>query len=251
MRKLQLVYEGKSKRVYSLDEDSLVMEFKDDVTALDGSVKAIAMGKGVLSARLSAFFFKLLEDHGIKTHFLNYDGCRIVVVKRLNIIPVEVIVRNYAYGSLFKRIPLYRPLQRLDPPLIEFHYKDNDLHDPLVLEEDLIRTRLLTHEELNFIKNVSLKVNDILTKFFESRNLKFIDMKLEFGRTKKGEILVADEISGDTFRVVDDQGNHLDKEIFRRSRDVALLLKAYIRLAQVVGVGIDDIYTPCRDYYNE
>jgi phosphoribosylaminoimidazole-succinocarboxamide synthase len=251
MKTPQLIYEGKSKRVYSLDDDRLVMEFKDDVSALDGVIKAVAMGKGVLTARLSAFFFKLLEENGIKTHFLDYDGCRSIVVKRLSIIPIEVIVRNYAYGSLFKRMPIYRPLQQLDPPLIEFHYKDDDLHDPLVLEEDLIRTKLLSYDELDIIKNLSLKINNVLTKFFESKKLKFIDMKLEFGKTKKDEIILADEVSGDTFRVIDDYGNHLDKEVFRRSRDVALLLKAYIKLSQVVEVKVDDIYTPCRSYYYE
>lgn len=251
METLHLIYEGKSKRVYSLDENSLVIEFKDDVTAFDGSVKAVAMGKGVIAARLSAYFFQLLESYGIKTHFISYDKCRRIIAKRLNIIPIEVIVRNYAYGSLFKRMPIYRPLQKLDPPLIEFHYKDDDLHDPLVLEEDILRVKLLSKEELEFIKNTSLRINEILTNFFEVRNLRFIDMKLEFGKSKKDEIILADEISGDTFRVSDDYGNHLDKEIFRRTKDVGLLLKAYIRLAQVVGVGIDDIYPSCRGYYSE
>ena len=241
---MQLIYEGKAKRVYALDEDTLVMEFKDDVTAADGMIKAVALGKGVLAARISAFFFRLLEEHGIKTHFIDYDNKRRLIVKRLEMIPVEVIVRNYAYGSLLRRMPLYKPLQKLDPPLIEFHYKDDDLHDPLVLEEDLIRTGLLDDKAIEYIKMTSLKINKILSDFFSSKKLRFIDMKLEFGYTKTGEILLADEISGDTFRVMDENNNHLDKEVFRRTRDAGLLLKAYMRLAEVVGVKTDDIYIP-------
>ncbi|MDK6028215.1 phosphoribosylaminoimidazolesuccinocarboxamide synthase [Ignisphaera sp. 4213-co] len=243
MNTLQLIYEGKSKRVYAKDEDTLVIEFKDDVTAIDGLVKAVAIGKGVLAARISAFFFKLLNDAGIKTHFIEYDGFRRIIVKKLEIIPVEVIVRNYAYGSLLRRLPIYKPLQKLEPPLLEFHYKDDDLHDPLVLEEDLIRTGILSEQELDFIKSVSLRVNDILTKFFESKKLKFVDVKLEFGKSRSGEILVADEISGDTFRVLDENGNHLDKEVFRRTKDAGLLLKAYLRLAEVVGVSVDGVFS--------
>lgn len=239
---LQLIYEGKSKRVYAVDEDTLVMEFKDDVTAADGLVKAVALGKGVLAARISVFFFKLLENAGIKTHFIDYDGSRRIKVRRLEIIPLEVIIRNYAYGSLIRRMPLYKPMQKLEPPLIEFHYKDDDLHDPLILEEDAIRTGILDARDIETIKGVSLRVNEILTRFFESKNLRFIDIKLEFGRSRSGEIILADEISGDTFRVVDENNNHLDKEIFRRTRDVGLLLKAYLRLAEVVGVRIDDVY---------
>ncbi len=239
---LQLIYEGKSKRVYARDEDTLIIEFKDDVTAADGAIKAIALGKGVLTARISTHLFKLLDKAGIKTHLIDYDGYRKMLVRRLEIIPVEVIVRNYAYGSLLKRIPLYKPLQKLEPPLIEFHYKDDDLHDPLVLEEDLIRTQVLDFNILDYIKKTSLKINEILLSFFSSKNLKFVDIKLEFGISKSKDIVLADEISGDTFRVLDENNNHLDKEIFRRTKDVGLLLKAYLRLAKIIEVNIDDIY---------
>lgn len=239
---LQLIYEGKSKRVYARDEDTLIIEFKDDVTAADGAIKAVALGKGVLTARVSAHLFKLLDKAGIKTHLIDYDGYRKMFVRRLEIIPVEVIVRNYAYGSLLKRMPLYKPLQKLEPPLIEFHYKDDDLHDPLVLEEDLIRTQVLDFNILGYIKRTSLKINEILLSFFSSKNLKFVDIKLEFGISKSKDIVLADEISGDTFRVLDENNNHLDKEIFRRTKDVGLLLKAYLRLAKIIEVNIDDVY---------
>ncbi|MEM4789060.1 MAG: phosphoribosylaminoimidazolesuccinocarboxamide synthase [Ignisphaera sp.] len=241
----KFVYEGKSKRVYALDGDTLVMEFKDEVTAFDGTVKAIAMGKGIIAARLSTFFFKFLGNNGIRSHFINYDGCRRITVKKLDIIPLEVIVRNYAYGSLLKRMPLYKPLQKLDPPIIEFHYKDDILQDPLVLEEDILRVKMLEKHELEVIKDMSSKINELLYKFFEFKNLRFVDIKLEFGKSKSGEILLADEISGDTFRVIDQNNNHLDKEIFRKARDVSLLLKAYIKLAEVVGINVNDIYASC------
>jgi phosphoribosylaminoimidazole-succinocarboxamide synthase len=244
MRTLQLIYEGKSKRVYAVDEDTLVMEFKDDVTAADGLVKAVAMGKGVLAARISAYLFNLLEKSGIKTHFIDFDGLRMMYVKRLEVIPIEVIVRNYAYGSLLRRMPLYKPLRRLEPPLIEFHYKDDDLHDPLILEEDVLRVGIVDAQTLSYIKDRSLKANRILTSFFESKDLKLVDIKFEFGVDRHAEVILADEISGDTFRVLDENGEHLDKEVFRRTRDVGLLLKAYLRLAERIGVGTEDVYTP-------
>jgi phosphoribosylaminoimidazole-succinocarboxamide synthase len=247
--KLKLIYEGKAKYVYALNDELLLMVFKDDVTAFDGKVKATVIGKGILAARLTAFFFRLLEEQGIRTHFIDYDGCRGIVVKRANIIPLEVIVRNYAYGSLFRRMPSYKLLQKLDPPLTEFHYKDDVLGDPLVLEEDILRTGILSREELEYIKQLSLKINSILLEFFESRNLRFVDMKLEFGKVRSGEIVLCDEISGDTFRVLDPSGEHLDKEVFRRTKDPGLLLKAYLKLAQIVGVDVNDINIPCRGYY--
>ncbi len=251
MKNLQLIYEGKSKYVYTLDEDTLVMEFKDDVTALDGAVKAVAIGKGIIAAQLSAYFFKFLKDSNIKSHFLSYDGCRRIIVRKLDIIPIEVIIRNYAYGSLLKRMPLYEPLQKLDPPLIEFHYKDDTLHDPLVLEEDLIHAKILDKSTIDEIKEMGLRVNELLTRFFEYKNLRFLDIKLEFGRSKSGEILLADEISGDTFRVLDQNNNHLDKEIFRKTKDVGLLLKAYLRLAEVVGLDVGNILTFCGSSHNQ
>ena len=244
MNMLQLIYEGKSKRVYAVDEKTLIMEFKDDVTAADGLVKAVAMGKGVLAARVSAHLFNLLEKSGIETHFIEYDSKRRMRVKRLEIIPIEVIVRNHVYGSLLRRMPLYKPLQRLEPPLIEFHYKDDDLHDPLVLEEDIIRVGIVDAHTLNRIKDSTLKVNNILTNFFASKNLKLVDIKLEFGVDNHGNVILADEISGDTFRVLDENGEHLDKEVFRRTRDAGLLLKAYLRLAERIGIGIEDVSTP-------
>ncbi|MEM2206743.1 MAG: phosphoribosylaminoimidazolesuccinocarboxamide synthase, partial [Sulfolobales archaeon] len=122
----ELIYEGKTKRVYVKNQDTLLLEFKDVVTALDGVKKLHAPGKGVLNAAISAFFFRLLEAYGVKTHFIDYDGVNIHTVRRLKIIPIEVVVRNYAYGGLIKRLPLFKQLEKLSKPLIEFHYKSDE-----------------------------------------------------------------------------------------------------------------------------
>jgi len=236
-----MLYEGKSKRVYVKNQEELLMEFKDEVTAMDGAIKAVVSGKGVINARLSAYFFEILEKNGVKTHYIDYDGGRVLTVKKLTVLPIEVIVRNYAYGSLLKRMPLYKPLQKIDPPLVEFHFKDDSLHDPLILSDDLINTNIVSRRELEEIVNISLEVNAILSKTLLSKNLRLIDIKLEFGKDKDGFLVLADEISGDTFRVMDENNNHLDKEIFRKTKDANLLIKAYASLCQKLGVSIDDV----------
>ncbi|MEM0228329.1 MAG: phosphoribosylaminoimidazolesuccinocarboxamide synthase [Ignisphaera sp.] len=239
---MEMLYEGKSKRIYVKNSDTLLMEFKDEVTAMDGTVKAVAKGKGIVNARISAYLFEFLEEAGMRTHYIDYDGMRTLTVKRLSIIPIEVIVRNYSYGSLLKRMPLYKPLQKLDPPLVELHFKDDSLHDPLILVEDVLNAGLLTKNDMQTIANISLEVNKLLKDLFLSKNLTLIDMKLEFGRDRNGDIVLADEISGDTFRVLDENGEHLDKEIFRKSKDANLMMKAYVNLCKRLGVGVDDVH---------
>jgi phosphoribosylaminoimidazole-succinocarboxamide synthase len=234
---MDLIYEGKSKYVYVKTADELVMEFKDEVTAGDGAVRAAAPGKGVLCAAVSAYLFKHLEGRGIRTHFLDYDGAKKLTVRKLRMIPLEVIVRNYAYGSLLKRMPLFRELQPLNPPLVEFHYKDDTLHDPLVLAEDIVRAGLAARELLNAMVETSLRVNEELTKLLASKRLTLVDAKFEFGLLG-GELVLADEISGDTMRVLDESGRHLDKEVFRRSKNVETLLAAYRELASRLGLEV-------------
>lgn len=237
---MKLVYEGKSKRVYVKDEHTVLLEFKDDVTAMDGAVKALMKDKGVINAAISAYLFKYLEENNVKTHFIDYDGFRIITAKKLRIIPIEVIVRNYAYGSLLKRMPLYKLLQKLDPPLVEFHFKDDSLHDPLILFEDIVNTGLLNENELTEIIKQAAKINNLLTKLFSSKNLLLVDIKLEFGKNLNNEILLADELSGDIFRVLDENRNHLDKEVFRKSKDVELLARAYRELCDRLGVKVKE-----------
>ena len=236
-----LIYEGKSKRVYVKNRDELILEFKDEVTARDGALRAFIRSKGIVNARVSAYFFSALSKKGIDTHFLDYDGVRRMTVKRLRMLPLEVIVRNYAYGSQLKRMPLLKPLQELNPPVIEFHYKDDSLHDPLIIIDDIINSGVANHKELNLIIKTSLRINDILREIFSEAKLKLIDFKLEFGRDKNNELILADEISGDTFRVIDENGRHLDKEVFRRTGDPKTLVNAYSELCKKLGIKVDDV----------
>ncbi|MCS7108226.1 MAG: phosphoribosylaminoimidazolesuccinocarboxamide synthase [Sulfolobales archaeon] len=238
MENLRLIYDGKTKRVYVKSDDMLLMEFKDVVTALDGAKVTHAAGKGVLNAALTAYFFKLLKSEGIDNHFIHYDGERSVIVKKLSMIPAEVVVRNYAYGGLVKRLPLLKPLTKLNTPTVEFHYKSDELHDPLILSEDLINAGLVSPHELEVIKEVSLKVNDVLLRRFDGCGLLLLDFKLEFGRDSDGKVLLADEICGDSVRVIDSDGRHLDKEVFRRGGSVDDLVKAYTLLACKLGIDV-------------
>lgn len=238
-----LIYVGKSKNVYRYPENPevLIMEFKDEVTAGDGAVRATVPYKGILNARTSYYFFKLLEERGIRTHLIDYDGRKKMFVKKLKMVPVEFVARNYAYGSLLKRMPLFKPLQPLEPPIVEFHFKDDSLHDPLILAEDIIQSGALARDKLNEAIEITLKVNEILREEFSSKKLKLIDLKLEFGLDKEGKILLADEITGDSFRVMDESGNHLDKEIFRKTKDANLLFNSYIKLAKALEIGLEDV----------
>jgi len=239
---IHILYEGKSKRVYVKSDNVLIMEFKDEVTAGDGAVKALAPGKGILCACISAHLFKVVEGFGIETHLLGYDGSRRIEVRRLKMVPLEVIVRNFSYGSLLKRVPLYKKLEPLVPPLVEFHYKDDSLHDPLVLPEDVLRVGLLTKRELDRLVELSLLVNHSLSRYFRSLGLRLVDIKLEFGYWRD-DFVLADEISGDTFRVLDEHNNHLDKEVFRMTRSVESLLKAYKELASRLGLRVEALPT--------
>lgn len=242
MTTYELIYEGKTKRVYVKNDDILLLEFKDVVTALDGVKKLHAPGKGVLNAAVSAFFFKLLEANGVKTHFIDYDGVNVHTVRRLKMIPIEVVVRNYAYGGLIKRLPLFKQLEKLSKPVIEFHYKSDELHDPLILPEDVLNSGLMSDEELNELRLITYKVNDILTYELSRHELRLIDLKVEFGRELSGgSLILADEISGDSIRVVDEGGNHLDKEVFRKGGSVEALLSAYSLLACRLGINVEGV----------
>lgn len=232
-----LLYEGKSKRVYINDEKTLLLEFKDEVTALDGAKVDKAPGKGILNAAISSYFFRVLEVSNVKTHYISYDGNRSLIVKRLNMIPLEVIVRNYAYGSLIKRLPLFKPLTKLQAPIVEFHFKSDKLHDPLVLPEDVVNAGMLASGDVHRIREEALRINDILTRELDRRGLTLIDFKVEFGRDpESGELILADEISGDTIRVINEEGSHLDKEIYRSGGSVKELIQAYMLLACKLGI---------------
>jgi phosphoribosylaminoimidazole-succinocarboxamide synthase len=232
---VELVYEGKAKRVYGLDNERLIMEFKDEVTAFDGLRKEVAIGKGRLAAAQTAFFMSYLEGNGVRTHFIDWDGDRRITVRALRMVPIEVIVRNYAYGSFLKRMPMVKPLTKFSKPLVEFHLKSDELHDPLLTMDDIIEAGLLTREELQEIINTSLRVNDLLTNLLSTRGLTLVDFKLEFGFDRSGRLLLADELSGDTMRILRN-GKHLDKELFRMGASAMDLVKAYAELNALLGI---------------
>lgn len=219
------LYEGKAKKIYrTVDPALYLVEFKDDATAFDGVKKDRLADKGILNNRLSALFFSLLEDKGVATHFVRTTGEREMLVKALQIIPVEVIVRNIAAGSLSQRlgIPEGTALSRA---VLEFSYKDDALHDPMINHYHIYAMELATAEEMAVVEAAALRVNEILQPFLAARGITLVDFKLEFGR-HDGGILLGDEISPDTCRFWDSSsGEKLDKDRFRR--DLGGVVDAY------------------------
>jgi phosphoribosylaminoimidazole-succinocarboxamide synthase len=215
VEKGKLLYEGKAKKVYEvLKSELIIQEFKDAATAFDGKKKGIITGKGDVNAQVSARLFQLLEEKGIRTHFKKLLTKNELLTERLEMIPVEVIVRNIAAGSLAKRLG-YKEGQLLKKTIIELYYKSDELGDPILNEDHIAELGLATPDELRRMKKISLKVNQVLKEFFDQLGVTLVDFKLEFGR-KDGEIVLADEISPDTCRLWDKRsGERLDKDRFR------------------------------------
>ncbi len=221
------VYEGKAKKVISLDEGKVIMEFKDDVTAFDGGKKAQFRGKGWLNAQISAHLFRVLEEKGIKTHFIGVAGENRLIVERLRMYPLEVVVRNVVAGSLKRRLPLEEGTE-LPEPIVELYYKDDSLHDPMI---NRYHAKILgvSEAELGEIERIALNVNEILREYFRGRGIILVDFKLEFGKNERGEIVLGDEISPDTCRFWDaETKKSLDKDVFRF--DKGDLINAYEEL---------------------
>ena len=216
MEKRKLIYEGKAKKVYETDNaDLLIQEFKDDATAFDATKRGTIVNKGVINNRISKILFELLESKGIETHFVKQLDDRNMLMKRVEIIPLEVTIRNVVAGGMAKLLEIEEGTV-LDEPVLEYHYKEDKLHDPLINEYHAKALKLATDEELDFIARRSFEINNILKAFFDHKNLDLIDFKLEFGR-HKGKILLADEISPDTCRFWDKETRKkLDKDRFRR-----------------------------------
>lgn len=218
MNKIKMLYEGKGKKLYSTDENGvLIAEFKDDLTAFNAEKKGSESGKGDLNCKISSFLFELLEKKGIKTHFIKQIDSRNILCKEVQIIPIEVVTRNVATGSLSKRLGI--PDGRILPfALVEFYYKDDALGDPLINDEHCkILNITQDSSELEFLKSEARKINTILKDFFDSKNLRLIDFKLEFGKDAQGNIILADEISPDSCRFWDKETNEkLDKDRFRQ-----------------------------------
>lgn len=217
MEKTTQLYEGKAKKVYATENpDYVIVSYKDDATALDGLKKGTITGKGVINNRMSNFLCKLLEKHGVPTHYVEELNDRETVVKKVSIVPLEVIIRNISAGSFAKRYGVEEGIV-FDSPTIEFSYKNDELHDPLINEYHALALKLATKEEIDKIKEMAFKINDVLKEYFLSLNVKLVDFKLEFGRLNDGSIVLADEISPDTCRFWDaDTNEKLDKDRFRR-----------------------------------
>ncbi|MBM4764561.1 phosphoribosylaminoimidazolesuccinocarboxamide synthase [Bacillus sp. B15-48] len=226
MEKKELLYEGKAKRVYLTDDDGVVwIEYKDSATAFNGEKKAEIVGKGRLNNEITSLLFAMLHDKGIHSHFIKRISETEQLVKRVNIIPLEVIVRNHAAGSFSKRLG-FEEGQKLKRPLVEFCLKNDRLGDPLITDDQIDVLDIATVEEVALIKEKALVMNKFLLEFFQEVNLRLIDFKLEFGKDTEGNIILADEVSPDTCRLWDIETNEkLDKDVFRH--DLGSLTKAY------------------------
>lgn len=217
MEKTTQLYEGKAKKVFATNNPELVIvSYKDDATALDGLKKGTISGKGVINNKMSNYLCRLLEKHGVPTHYVEELNDRETVVKKVSIIPLEVIIRNISAGSFAKRYGVKEGIV-FKEPTIEFSYKNDDLHDPLINSYHALALNLATKEEIETIKTLAFKINNILKEYFLTLNVKLVDFKLEFGRLENGDIVLADEISPDTCRFWDaDTNEKLDKDRFRR-----------------------------------
>ena len=217
MKKTEQLYEGKAKKVFATDDPNYcIVDYKDDATAFNGLKKGTILGKGAINNRVTNFLMKMLEAKGIPTHFVEELSDRETVVKKVTIVPLEVIVRNVAAGSLSKRLGIEEGTE-LAETVLEFSYKNDDLGDPMVNEYHVYAMKLATREEVKYISDMALKINEILKEFFKKLNIDLIDFKLEFGKTSDGTIVLADEISPDTCRFWDSTTKEkLDKDRFRR-----------------------------------
>jgi len=229
MEKLKLLYQGKAKRVYQTDDENLcIVDYSDDATAFNGVKKGTINNKGAINNQLSNYFMKELENVGIPTHYVKELSDRETLVKKLKIIPLEVIVRNIVAGSLSKRIGIEEGFE-LKNPIVEFCYKEDSLNDPMLNISHITTLEIATHEEIDLITQYSLQVNEFLQNELADKNILLVDFKLEFGKDEFGRIYLADEISPDTCRFWDATTHKkLDKDRFRR--DLGQVEDAYIEL---------------------
>ena len=221
-----LLYEGKAKQIYTTDNDNeFVVYYKDDATAFNGEKKAEIASKGILNNKISTIMFEELAREGIESHFIKSISDREMLVKKVEILPLEVIVRNITAGSFCKRYGVEEGIV-LDKPIFEMSYKNDEYGDPLINDDHAVALKLATQEEIDYIRAQTLKINEIMKEFFLKMDLKLVDFKLEFGKDADGNIILADEISPDTCRLWDVNTNEkLDKDRFRR--DLGDLVQGY------------------------
>jgi phosphoribosylaminoimidazole-succinocarboxamide synthase len=230
----ELLYEGKAKRIYTTDNDNTVLvEYKDSATAYNGQKKADIAGKGRLNNEITSLLFLKLKEQGIESHFIERVSETEQLVKKVSIIPLEVVVRNVAAGSLSARLGIEEG-KKLTTPIVEFYLKDDELGDPIITIDHILELNIATTEEIYILRGKALEINAILSSFFSELGIRLIDFKLEFGKDEKGRILLADEISPDTCRLWDQATNEkLDKDVFRR--DLGSLTKAYETILERLG----------------
>lgn len=212
----ELLYAGKAKSIYSSDKaDELIVVFRDDITAFDGGRKDVITGKGEYNAKVSARLYALLEEHDVPTHLVALEGPVRMRVRRLSMLPLEVIVRNIAAGSLVRNYPFVEG-SPLDPPLIVIDFKDDSRHDPMLNDEIILALGLVTQQELEELKQLARRVNEVLLDLFAGLGIQLVDFKIEFGRDDHGTIRLGDEISMDSMRLWDSRtGASLDKDVYR------------------------------------
>ena len=235
MEKKEMLYEGKAKKVYRTDDDDLyIVDYKDDATAFNGKKKGTIAGKGVINNRMSNYLMSLMEKEGIPTHFVRELSDRETVVKKVRIVPLEVIIRNIAAGSFSKRFGVEEG-RTLNNATLEYCLKDDALDDPMINEYHITAIGAATKEDLDTIAALTFKINDFLKAYFLKLNIELVDFKIEFGKTPDGKIILADEISPDTCRLWDATTHaKLDKDRFRR--DLGDVEEAYIEVAKRMGL---------------
>ena len=235
MEKKEMLYEGKAKKVYKTDDENLyIVDYKDDATAFNGKKKGQIAGKGVINNKMSNFLMSKMADAGIPTHFVEEISDRETVVKKVTIVPLEVIIRNIAAGSFSKRFGVEEGKTLLNPTL-EYCLKDDALDDPMINDYQITAIGAATKEDLAVISDLTFKVNDFLKDYFASINIELVDFKIEFGKTPDGQIILADEISPDTCRLWDATTHaKLDKDRFRR--DLGDVEEVYIEVAKRMGL---------------
>ena len=230
MEKKELINSGKVKSVFTTDnENEVIIEFRDDITAGDGARKEVMNKKGAYNAIISAKIFKVLEENGVETQFIDLPEPNVMVAKKLEMIPIEVIVRNIATGSLVRKYPIAEGT-RLEPPIVEMDYKDDEYHDPMLNRSLIQALGIASDEEVDILIEKALKINEVLTKFFKDAGIILVDFKVEFGKDEDGNILLGDEISPDGCRLWDSETlEMLDKELFRKGKDDEVM-DAYVEV---------------------
>lgn len=225
---MTLVYEGKAKRVFNTDDNNIYrIEYKDEVTAGNGAKKDKMEGKGRLNNLITSYFFERLAQDGVDSHFIERTSDTEQLVKKVTIIPLEVVVRNFAAGSIVKRLG-FENGQAFEKPLVEFYYKEDALNDPFISDDHVKLLGIANDEDIAELKRQALIVNETLIKIMDEMNLKLIDFKIEFGKDSEGKILLADEISPDTCRIWDKETNeNFDKDVYRN--DTGSLIDTYTK----------------------